>query len=415
MGIVALLGAGAAAEGQAWGGAGAAAAGVRPLPGAVGLQRALWVGAGDPRRGASAVTVTDIAQLNSALAAAQGGDTIRLAPGAYSGLRANGLNYAREVTITSADALHPAVLSPFYMRNSSNISFNNMEFSASESTDPHPLRTYNSNDISFSHDSFYGDRGATPSSSPSDGVAFFSCASVRVIASDFTHLKNGIDVMGADGGVFSNNSFHQMRSDGIDTSAASDVLIENNVFTDFYPAVGDHPDAIQFWTSGTTTPSHDVVIDGNLVVRNSGAPIQGVFLADEIGTLRYQNVTISNNLIIGGMYNGIAVFGATNTSILSNVVAPYPDMNSWIRMVDVDGLIEKNNLSHTYLFTNDAKVVQSANAWNNFVFDRGRILTAKWRGAHPGWTGTLPAALSDLIGAGSHSHAEFRAFVRDDG
>lgn len=353
--------------------------------------------------GANAV-VSTVAQLNSALASAHGGETIRLAPGVYSGLGTKELNYASGVTITSADETHPAVITPFYLSKSANITFSHIEFFTAGSNDPQPFRVYHSKSISYIHDNFHGDLGVPPSSESCTGIRFFSSENISMTENDFSRLRVGIVNDNVSGGVFSDNSFHDMRSDGMDTIESNHILITNNVFTDFEPADGDHPDAMQFWGNrGTTTSPHDFTVDGNLVARGSGRPIQGVFMGGDF--IPYQDVIISNNIVVGGHYNAIAVGGAENLKILSNIVAAYSDYGSFIRMQRITGLTVTHNAAHRYLFADDSKVTQSANALNDNTFDGGKALVAKWLRAHPGWAGTFPASLSRLVGAKSTASA----------
>ena len=65
-----------------------------------------------------------------------------------------------------------------------------------------------------------------------------------------------------------NNEVSSVRSDGFNFANVNDVLIEGNQFHDFTPTSDDHADMIQFWTSGTTSPSTNIVIRGNIL--NSG-------------------------------------------------------------------------------------------------------------------------------------------------
>ena len=74
------------------------------------------------------VTVNSVAALNSALASSQAGETIKLAAGTYSGVSIN--QYSRgQVTITSADPNHHAVITGLKVANSSGVSFSGVDFS----------------------------------------------------------------------------------------------------------------------------------------------------------------------------------------------------------------------------------------------------------------------------------------------
>ncbi|MCC9491306.1 hypothetical protein, partial [Campylobacter jejuni] len=64
----------------------------------------------------------------------------------------------------------------------------------------------------------------------------------------------------------SNNYIHMIRSDGGDYTAIDGALIENNFYTNFMAAPGDHPDAIQFWTN-QSRGSSNVVIRNNQIIQ----------------------------------------------------------------------------------------------------------------------------------------------------
>lgn len=355
-----------------------------------------------PAADANAVIVTNAAQLTSALASAHGGDTIRLAPGVYSDLgRLRGLNYPSRVTITSVDAAHPAVITPFYMYDSSNILFDHVEFSAAGSTDPHAYRVYGSKNIAFDHDVFHGNMDAPPPTEPMNGITFFQSSNVSITNSEFTHLDHGIGNAATNGANFSNNSFYEMRCDGMDITSSNNIHADNNVFTEFHISPGDHPDAIQLWGDG----SHDISISGNLVVRgDGGAPIQGVFFNDNPGWVH--NVTVSNNYIIGGGYNAIDVTGGVDVIVASNTVAAYAGQESWIRLENSVGVKLSDNISLKYINHNNSKVSQAANKTTGYVSDGGKALVNKWLAEHSDWSGTLPASVSHLLGA---AHASARA------
>src|SRR3546814_17629153 len=86
------------------------------------------------------------------------------------------------------------------------------------------------------------------------------------------------------------------------SGGTNDVVISNNYFTDFHPVGADHPDAIQLWTTNTTESARNISITGNVFERGDGDIIQGIFLRDQSGgKLPYQDVTISDNIVLGGM------------------------------------------------------------------------------------------------------------------
>jgi hypothetical protein len=122
----------------------------------------------------------------------------------------------------------------------------------------------------------------------------------------------------------------------------SDITISNNTFSNFHPLGGDHPDAIQFWTTGATASAHDIVITGNTMTRGSGDVFQGIFMGAD-PSLPFLHVTIEDNAVVGSMYHGISVQNAQDVTIDHNLVQGYSDMKSWIFISKtIDSTIENN-------------------------------------------------------------------------
>ena len=81
-----------------------------------------------------------------------------------------------------------------------------------------------------------------------------------------------------------NNDVHSIRSDGFDFIEVNDVLIQGNYIHDFVANLesGDHADMIQFWTSGTDSPSTNIVIRGNVLDSGAGDWTQSIFMRNEV-------------------------------------------------------------------------------------------------------------------------------------
>ena len=133
------------------------------------------------------------------------------------------------------------------------------------------------------------------------------------------------------------NDVHDVRSDGMDFANVQKVLIENNYLHDFRAsyAAGDHRDMIQFWTTGTKTPSTDITIRSNVFDIGDGAYTQSIFMRNEVvdtgqaGTaMYYQNVLIENNTIYNGHLHGITVGETNGLVITGNSVLESKDENN---------------------------------------------------------------------------------------
>ena len=309
----------------------------------------------------STVTVSTPSGLSAALQVAQAGDTILLAAGTYSGLSFNNLNFSSSVTIQSADAAHPATLTNFTMNGSSGLSFNNLEFSAVAALDPYyAFRIYQSNNVQFSNLNLHGSMDGVPGNDVT-GFLLSGNTNVSVVNSQFQQLATGITQLNNTGLTISGNSFHDIQTDGIDGGGSSYVTISQNNFTNFYPGPTLHPDAIQFWTTNTTSSAHDIVISGNTIVRGVGGVTQGIFMGNELN-LPYQNVTITNNSITGELYHGLTIYDGQNVTINGNTVQAYTDQQSWIDVVATTGLQMTGNQASWYLIDNVQVATPAGNA-----------------------------------------------------
>lgn len=327
------------------------------------------------------ITVSTTAQLQTALSSAHAGDVILLASGNYTGVSLRDLHFTSPVTITSADPSHPAQFYDFTLRTSSGLDFSNLVLNASKATADWPFRVYSSSDIHFSHLDVHGSMDGNPINDVS-GLLIRQSSNVNVTDSNFEQLKTAIAWDRDDHLQISDNSFHDLSLDGVHGSATSYISITNNSFTDFFVASGAHPDAIQFWTTNTTTAAHDILISGNVIVRGDGAPMQGIFMTDQVGTLPYADVTISDNMLLGTRYHGITIGHGKNVTISGNTVAGQPDMLSWIRLDHVSGGSVTNNTAGELTMESDYNVSVSGFTELRPTLTQGQQMLAQWFASH---------------------------------
>jgi len=306
------------------------------------------------------ITVSSTSALISALKAAQAGDTVQLAPGVYSSVAISGLNFAQDVIVTSADPANAAVLTGLSVSRSSGLTFQDLEFVVNPANGSNPFKVTGSQDIHFKRLDVHGSLDGNPQN---DGGAFMirTSTDVSVEDSEFHELAIGIGHLDNNHLLISNNEFHHIMMDGVRGGGSSWVTITGNDFSDFYREEGVHPDAIQFWTSNTTVATHDITITNNTFQRGDGGPAQGIFLGNE-AKIPYENITITGNAIIGGMYNGISIAFGNKVVISDNLVLGYTDMASKIRVDDSRNVtISDNTTSHFVLQRNGEGIVQTGN------------------------------------------------------
>jgi Ca2+-binding RTX toxin-like protein len=290
-------------------------------------------------------TVKTAAELTSALNSAHGGDTILLAPGQYSALSLRLLKFTSDVTVTSLDPSNRAVLTGIQMDSSSNVVFSKLELRTDVGTNDKPYMFTNANGLTFEDVKIHGSLNGSPTTDR-PGLTIRYSNDVTIKDSEFYELSNGMAHRSVTNLVIEDNSFHDIRTDGIQGGGSSNVTITGNEFRDFYPAAGDHADAIQFWTTNSTSSAQNILVSGNQFIRGAGGRIQGVFFNDEVGNLPYKNVTITDNLIAGGRYNGVFVLNAENVVITDNVVAGFTDMKSWIWVDRIKNIEISGNASN---------------------------------------------------------------------
>lgn len=340
---------------------------------------------------ASSILVFNTAQLLAAVKSATAGAVILLAPGEYSAFDMTASHVAGGITITSQSTTNPAVMDGFHISNSSNITIANLVLNTFGSADYFPFRIISSDSISVDRVYAHGNLSA-PAPPITGGLYIDGSTRVTVTNSVFRKLGNGIVNGNSSYLNESGNLFEALGADGIHNFASNNVVFSGNVFDSFQTVYPNHPDGIQFFTQGTTVSSYNITITGNLIYRGSGNPTQGVFLKDEVGTLPYHNVNISNNVVIGTIYNAIAGYELINSTISGNTVGGFSDYLARIFMDSSNTDVVQNNAAPIYILTADANLISKGNATIPNVTDGGAALIAAWRAAHPYFYSSLPAS-----------------------
>lgn len=337
------------------------------------------------------INVNSTSSLISALKAAVGGDTIALAPGVYSGLMTKiPFVYQSTVTITSADPSNLAVITDFTLSGAKNLTFSKVELATLDHPDKiandgsfWAFKIVKSSDIHFDQVKVHGSLDGNAANDV-QGLLIRDSKNVSVTNSEFQQLERGLAIGTTDNVKVSGNNTFDLRSDGFNFSAVGHISVTNNTFRNFTPTATDHPDAIQFWTRGTTTPSHDILISGNLIMRGEGAGTQGIFLRDQIGTLPYERLTISDNLIVGTGYSGIRIIGAKDLTLSRNELVSFKGENKTFFLIQgADGVVATGNKAAQISFDKSTNVTQAGNVVTDPVSDNGMAALRVWLQANP--------------------------------
>jgi Ca2+-binding RTX toxin-like protein len=304
--------------------------------------------------------VTSTAELTAALAKAGNGDVIKLASGDYNNVSLRNINISGNVTITSANPSDKAVLTSLNMNNCSGITLSNLELAEQKAGADWNFRVTNCSNVTLSGLDVHGPDNVG-SGNESNVLMIRGSNGVTVTNCDIHDSVSGIDMLNNTNLTVSNTSFHDIRMDGIRGGGNSNVLISGNSFTDFHPAAGDHPDAIQFWTTGTTAAAGNITITDNLITRGDGDAIQGIFFRDQVGGLSYYNVTVANNTVVGESFNGICLEGVISGKVTGNTVVAYDDRASWLTVVSSSQLVYTDNTVSKYMVMDGASAIVGSN------------------------------------------------------
>ena len=289
-------------------------------------------------------SVSTAAELTLAAQYASGGDVISLASGTYSDVTLKSLQFNSAVTITSADPGNPAVLTDFTITSVKGLVLQNLSVKVGDGI---ALSIGASENIVVDNvDVSAGMTGGKPGGS---GLKIDKSTNVTVKDSNFHDLGYGLTHVDSKNIDITGNTFENIRVDGIRGGGTSHIEISGNTLSNFFRDPGEHGDAIQFWTMGTTGSAHDIVVKDNLIYRGDGNRMQGIFFGDESkGAKPYINVEITGNTVLGAMYNGINLYPAKNAVISNNTVLGYEDMRSWIRVDGSTDVIMSKNVATQY-------------------------------------------------------------------
>lgn len=301
-------------------------------------------------RGNCELTVATAEAMHTALDCAKPGAVIRLLEGHYGTVMVRDPKSAG-VVVRSADLARPARFSGMTVIGAQGLTLADLRFDGPITGQRYALFVRDSRNVAIEGVRFSGHedqaRGAIVAA-----VMLRQSSDLVVSGSHFEKFQHGLAMLDVERVRIHDNRFERLRTDGVRGGGVSDLVVEENVFTGFVPQPGDHPDGIQLWSTRQDTPGRNVVIRHNLVYRGAGAPTQGIFVRDTFGKLPFENVSITGNMVVGGLYNGISLSGAVGGEIADNEVLPAPDRDSRVRIENARGVSVRNNRAGRYIVKN---------------------------------------------------------------
>jgi parallel beta-helix repeat protein len=262
------------------------------------------------------ITVDDRGELLSALASASGGDTILLRDGNYGSVTVSE-DYSSMVTVRAEDPLG-AAMTGLTLSGATNVRFDGVKVDSGVNGGPggkivavvngsKSVEIVNS-EVTGKEDGVYTGH---------NGIYVNNASNVALRNNDVHDVDNGIVVFGANDVTVAGNSVDYYANDALKFSGVTDARIEDNIsLGHVFPPSGAHNDFMQFQGR-----SSDVLVEGNVFLANTIATSQGIFL----NNASYHDITIKDNLIYTGMYNGIFVSKGDGIVVSGNTLLNIPN------------------------------------------------------------------------------------------
>ena len=289
---------------------------------------------------------------SSVLNIAAAGDVIYLNSGAYGAVSISNRKYSQFLTIKAGPAQAP-VFSSLTLNSVSHMVFSGLTINGNGVRSKSPsgilVNLASSNNVVFENNVVESTSGAFPwkaettnetvidtSVAPSDGVIASQDYCVALNSNQIKNVFNGIgvggDQVGTDGQnyMIANNTIDHFAGDGIDHSATN-ITIQGNHITNALDICGSkciHNDGIQGWNWNNKlgVTNKNVVIDSNYIQSQTvtnltlAVALQGISIFDGF----WQNVSITNNVVLTSGLAGITIAGVNGLHIINNSVMNIP-------------------------------------------------------------------------------------------
>jgi hypothetical protein len=299
--------------------------------------------------------IADALALAAAIRCAPPGSTLKLAPADFGTVEIRDPKTAG-LTITSADPARPARFNGLALHGTTGFTLRNLKVGGPPPSGwRYAMLVFRSSgftaeniDLAGGHDEATGALDSALMVRNVEGAKLYR---LRI-----ANHRNGISLLDVRKIEVLENSITDLRVDGIRGGGVNDARIARNVIASFHPLAGDHPDGIQLWSRNQKESAENIVIEDNLILRGSGAPVQGIFIEDRIN-LPFRKLVIRNNLCVGTMYNGIMIMGGDGAAITDNRVIPLDPQTSWIRVETSRDISVTGNEAGKYILNGGASSV----------------------------------------------------------
>ncbi|WP_297776179.1 right-handed parallel beta-helix repeat-containing protein [uncultured Roseovarius sp.] len=329
---------------------------------------------------ATEITVSSLSSLESALAAAKGGEIIKLLDGYYGSITLS-KDFTSKVTIEAINP-HKVTFSDIDVPGGSNIHLDGLIIESQPRIDQNAHHVTISNSIL--KNALYirdADNIVIDNNDISGGQS-------TLILNDVTNFR------------ITENYIHHATADVVRITGASKYgLFENNTVYDVAAAPLVHPDLVQMFGTSTGIPT-DITFRGNHLYDDpttGSVYAQGFFFGDP-NNGGYKNILIENNLINVGSPNSIAIHGGqVNVVIQHNTLIPWPDGGgAIIRLTDARGWTNEGTTVQDNIAKSILNQTNVPNVSGNYFYGSNADLSKLFSGDGNQWQDFVPVGGSPI-------------------
>lgn len=303
------------------------------------------------------------------------GDVIHLAQGEYGEVLIRGQKFSSPLRLVS-DPQYPAHFSALNIQKSANISVEGVAVWTLPGDEPvRQLVEINANNVLLSRLDIRGSGPDTNYFAWSKQRWIDTSSGIRARGRGVVLQQNLLTGMGFAIGTLDpdakvlGNVIRGFSRDAI-RAIGDNTLLQGNYITDSVKVNDNHNDGIQSWSRGKDGKSgagtvHNLVIDANTIIEWTGPAkhplrfaLQGIGLFDGM----FEDVVITNNVIMVSAHHGIAVYGGIDARIVNNTLVNAVGVSRkapWIKLTPhkndtpSSGGIVANNLAPVFTIRGD--------------------------------------------------------------
>ncbi len=277
------------------------------------------------------IPVSNYSQLNAAISSSLPWDRILLSSWNYWDIVINNINKAWEVLLESVDSNNMALIEKITISNSSNLSFNSIDFSHIKRSNEREwsafVRIFNSNNIAVRNSNIEWSNNATLSDDTWGAFVHWN-TDIVFEWNTFSHLvKSFISLHNQDIDVLENDFSNIYKSWVEIWKNSQNIRVAWNHFSDFYGCDFSNvisctraPVSISVWNTWGSQKLTDVEISWNTSLIWDGNFTQFIVVNSNNNSYPIERIVIDNNLNYNNHINGIVSVKAVDIEMTNNTM-----------------------------------------------------------------------------------------------